>query len=154
MWRYLPNGWQKRMTRHRTVTHWDTSMSFMLSSVQKQSGAADQPHAARPGTARGEAGSDGMIVLCLQPICDTEQGTLMPDLRVLIVADDPLVRTGLALSLARPEQGESETALEHLVDLREAGQAVLVLLADPTDAVAVWTAGVRGLLLRNVDVAT
>src|SRR5919202_4753118 len=139
-----------------------------------------------------------MIVVCLEPVCDTEQGTLMPDLRVLIVADDPLVRTGLALLLApqpgstvvgqtagdadvlaglrlyhpdivvwdfgwqstlsappaRPEQGESETALEHLVDLREAGQAVLVLLADPTDAVAVWTAGVRGLLLRDVDVAT
>jgi len=122
----------------------------------------------------------------------------MPDLRVLIVADDPLVRTGLALLLAhqpggtvvgqiagnadvlaglrlyhpdvvvwdcgwqsslsasptRPEQGGAEIALGHLVDLREAGQAVLVLLADTADAVSVWTAGVRGLLLRDVDVAT
>jgi len=126
----------------------------------------------------------------------------MPDLRVLIVADDPLVRTGLATLLAQPpgctvvgqmageadvlvelhryhpdivvwdfgwesafrsrpprhstppEQSGATTDLEHLVDIREAGQAVVVLLADVTDALAVWTAGVRGLLLRDVDVAT
>ena len=122
----------------------------------------------------------------------------MPDLRVLIVADDPLARAGLALLLAqqpggtvvgqmagnadvlaglrlyqpdvvvwdfgwqstcsapptRSEQGGADTALEHLVDIREAGQAVLILLADTTDAVAVWTAGVRGLLLRDVDAVT
>jgi len=122
----------------------------------------------------------------------------MPDLRVLIVADDPLVRTGLTTLLAhqpdctvvdqvasdadvlvglhlyhpdvvvwdfgwqstfrapstRPEQGAAALELERLVDLREAGQAVVVLLADVTDAVSVWTAGVRGLLLRDVDAAT
>jgi len=121
----------------------------------------------------------------------------MPDLRLLIVADDPLVRTGLALLLAqqpggtvvgqmagdadvltglrlyhpdvivwdfgwqspysappRPEQGGAATALEHVVDIREAGQAVLALLSEVTDAAAVWTAGVRGLRLRDVDVAT
>jgi DNA-binding NarL/FixJ family response regulator len=54
----------------------------------------------------------------------------------------------------RPEQGAAALELEHLVDLREAGQAVVVLVADVTDAVAVWTAGVRGLLLRDVDAAT
>jgi two-component system nitrate/nitrite response regulator NarL len=123
---------------------------------------------------------------------------LMPDLRLLIVADDPLVRAGLAFLLAqqsggtvvgqmagaadvlagvrlyhpdvvvwdfgwqspfsepptRSEQGGAATALEHLVDIREAAQAVLVLLADSADALSVWTAGVRGLLLRDVDVAT
>src|SRR5215510_2352387 len=138
-----------------------------------------------------------MIVVCIQSVCYVEQGTLMPDLRVLIVADDPLVRAGLALLLAqqpggtvvgqmagdvdiltgfrlyhpdvivwdfgwqsphsapppRPEQGGAATALEHVSDIREAGQAVLALLSEATDAAAVWTAGVRGLLLRDVDVA-
>lgn len=122
----------------------------------------------------------------------------MPDLRVLIVANDPLVRAGLATVLAhqagcavvdqmagdadvlvglhlhhpdvvvwdfgwqsvfrtpstRPEQGGAAMDLDRLVDLREAGQAVVVLLADVTDAVAVWTAGVRGLLLRDVAAET
>lgn len=122
----------------------------------------------------------------------------MSDLRVLIVADDPLVRTGLATLLARqpecavvgqiasatdmleelhlyhpdvvvwdcgwqpafrahparPEQGGSTADLDRLVDLQEAGQAIVALLADATDAMAIWTAGVRGLLRRDVDVAT
>lgn len=121
----------------------------------------------------------------------------MPDLRVLIVADDPLVRTGLATLLAhqpgctvvgqmasdadvpgelrldhpdvvvwdfgwqsslsmpatRPDSGAGAD-LERLIDVREVGQAVVVLLADVTDAVPVWTAGVRGLLLRDADAAT
>src|SRR5215510_780715 len=46
-----------------------------------------------------------MIVVCIQSVCYVEQGTFMPDLRVLIVADDPLVRTGLALLLAQQPGG-------------------------------------------------
>jgi len=126
----------------------------------------------------------------------------MPDLRVLLVADDPLVRTGLATVLDQqpgctvvgqmagdadvlpglrlyqpdvvvwdlgwesapgtrpvyhttpPERPSTATHLERLSDIREAGQAVVVLVADGTEAVPVWAAGVRALLTRDVDVAT
>jgi two-component system, NarL family, nitrate/nitrite response regulator NarL len=125
----------------------------------------------------------------------------MPDVRVLIVAGDPLARAGLAallatqpgctvvgqmargaevlaaLALYRPDVvlwdlgwepllgtlpsrrwAEDEplgavTALEHLTDVREAGQPVVVLLPDDTQASLVWTTGVRGLFLRDIDVA-
>jgi two-component system nitrate/nitrite response regulator NarL len=161
----------------------------IASIVQKLAETAAQPHC---------PSGYGIIAVCLQLVCHAEQGMLMSDLRLLIVADDPLVRAGLALLLAqqpggtvvgqmagdadvltglrlyqpdvvvwdfgwqspcsvpptRPEQGGVATALEHLVDIREAGQAVVALLSEATDAGAVWTAGVRGLLLRDVDVAT
>jgi two-component system, NarL family, nitrate/nitrite response regulator NarL len=123
------------------------------------------------------------------------------DLRVLIVADDPLARAGLAtlltslpgcmvvgqmagdadvlagLEVYRPdavvwdlgwdalrasaspqhlprlEEGP-RTRLEHLADLRDTGYPVVALLADDTHAVAAWTAGVRGLLFREVRAET
>lgn len=129
------------------------------------------------------------------------KGYPMPDVRVLVVAGDPLARAGLASMLAtqpgctvmgqiaqgaevltglelyhpdvvvwdlgweptlgattlrrlpEDEQVGVATALEHLTDLREARQAVLVLLPDETQAALVWSTGVRGLLLREIDVA-
>lgn len=102
------------------------------------------------------------------------------ELRVLIVADDPLARAGLATLLA--EQPECEVtgqaprdsdldvalevyqpdvmvwdlgwdpalALERLADLGDDGPPTVALLPDETHAVDAWTAGARGLLLREV----
>jgi len=53
-----------------------------------------------------------------------------------------------------PERESADTHLDHLSDVREAGQAVVVLVADSTDAVPVWAAGVRAILARDADVAT
>src|SRR5258706_9181200 len=102
-------------------------------------------------------------------------------LRVLIVADDPLVRTGLAALLAErsgyivagqmpANSGLSAgldaytpdaivwdlgwdpvRALEQLADLRETGMAVVALLSDEIHVADAWHAGARGLLLRNTS---
>ncbi len=116
--------------------------------------------------------------------------------RVLIVADDPLARAGLAALLAdRPEctvvgqvvgtsevpaqldiyrpdivlwdlgwtvtestpqhadprYNPSQILLEYLTSVRDAGLPVIVLLQDATHATAIWNAGVRCLVLRNVE---
>jgi DNA-binding NarL/FixJ family response regulator len=124
----------------------------------------------------------------------------LSDLRILIVADDPLVRAGLSalltdrpgytvvgqmaadadvlvgLDIYRPEvvlwdlgweptralstpqspsvsgQDEARTRLDRLVDLRDTGQPVVVLLPDCTYAATTWAAGIRCLLLRDVSV--
>ena len=108
------------------------------------------------------------------------------DLRVLIVAGDPLARAGLATLLAdqpgftvvgqgagdadlqaevavyRPDvvvwdlgwdpAPTLEISLERLADLGDADLPAVVLLPDETHAADVWTAGIRGLLLRDVGV--
>jgi two-component system nitrate/nitrite response regulator NarL len=108
----------------------------------------------------------------------------MADLRVLVVADDSLVRAGLAALLATQElpglpvcevvdQITSDSwpeasgasvpdvivwdlgldpaeQLERLADLEAVSQPVVVLLPDEMHAADVWTAGARGLLLREV----
>lgn len=106
-------------------------------------------------------------------------------LRVLIVADDPLARGGLAALLANqpdctvagqlaaaadiiaaldvyhpdivlwdcgwePVLSLHASDMERLADLRDVGQPVVALLSDHTHAIAVRTAGVRCLLLRDV----
>ncbi len=100
----------------------------------------------------------------------------MDDLRVLIIADDPLVRGGLAallrerctvvgqaapdadpLALYAPDvvlwdlgwdpAGVPE-AFEGLV---EASSPIVVLLPDTAFAAQLWTAGARGLLPRDAD---
>jgi two-component system, NarL family, nitrate/nitrite response regulator NarL len=119
--------------------------------------------------------------------------SLLP-LRVLIVADDPLARAGLAAMLTGvPDcrvvgqsrgDGDMATALEvyrpdvvlwdmgweplsaaasapgsddrwlalaHLMEVRDAGHAVVALLADDAQVTALWAAGVRCLLLREVS---
>jgi len=122
---------------------------------------------------------------------------IMADLRVLIVADDPLVRAGLATLLAnqsgltivgrvaaevdlpaeldvyhpdvvvfdlgwdpnltsaasRPGSGSAmpRTSLESLAELRETGLPIVALLPDEAHASEAWTAGARGLLLRQTD---
>jgi DNA-binding NarL/FixJ family response regulator len=105
------------------------------------------------------------------------------DLHVLVVAADPLARTGLATLLAdQPActvsgqvSGETDlatalevyrpdvvawdlgwdpaSALERLADLEEAGPPVVVLLPDETHAAGAWAAGARGLLPREVTAA-
>ena len=102
-------------------------------------------------------------------------------LRILIVADDPLVRTGLSALLSERsgytiagqmpasaglsagldaytpdvliwDLGWDPTiALEQLADLRELKIAVIALLAEENHAAATWAAGARGLLLRNTN---
>lgn len=107
----------------------------------------------------------------------------MNHVRVLIVADDPLARAGLAamlddqpecvvtgqvsggadlaseLQVYQPDvllwdMGWDPTlALDRLTDLGELGPPVVALLSDQDQARAAWSAGVGGLLLRDLDAA-
>lgn len=106
------------------------------------------------------------------------------DLQVLVVADDPLARAGLATLLAdrseytivgqvpgedgildalevyRPDVvvwdlgWDPTAALERLADLDENGVPVIALLPDEANAADAWIAGARGLLLRAVTADT
>ena len=99
--------------------------------------------------------------------------------RVLIIANDPLARAGLATLLADQPgctvvgqiAGESdseaalevyapdvvvwdlgwEPALEPLADLRDTEIPIVALLPDEAHAAEAWAAGVRALLLRDVS---
>jgi DNA-binding NarL/FixJ family response regulator len=103
----------------------------------------------------------------------------MPDLRILIVGDNPLARTGLAallagesgiavvgqvvggndlledLDLYKPDiivwdlGWEPSSALEHLSELKDGGTPVVALLTDTSHAPDAWNAGAVGLLLRD-----
>jgi DNA-binding NarL/FixJ family response regulator len=100
--------------------------------------------------------------------------------RVLIVADDPLARAGLATLLAdaaacgivgqvpadsslavalevyRPDVvvwdlgWDPEPSLDRLIELTEQQSPIVVLLPDEASAADAWAAGARGLLLRDV----
>ena len=102
-------------------------------------------------------------------------------LRVLIIADDPLARAGLASLLADQAgcavvgqiSGESDlpesfdvyqpdvvlwdlgwspaSVLDMPVDLETLGLPVVVLLNDPQQATDVWAAGVQGILPRDAE---
>jgi two-component system nitrate/nitrite response regulator NarL len=102
-------------------------------------------------------------------------------LNILVVADDPLARAGLATLLAEQPgielsgqvPGESDLAvalqvyqpdvvvwdlgwdpalsLERLADVAEDGPPVVALLPDELHTADAWTAGARGLLLREVS---
>ena len=105
----------------------------------------------------------------------------MTDVRVLIIADDPLARAGLAallknhagcevvaqvaadsdlanaLTVYQPQVilwdlgWESGAALDKLIDLRETLPPVVAMLRDETAASEAWTAGARGLLRRDAS---
>jgi two-component system nitrate/nitrite response regulator NarL len=109
-------------------------------------------------------------------------GKIMSKVRVLIVADDPLARTGLAALLANHPQcivvGQVargveladdvavyqpnvvlwdlgwEPDLELLLELGDVDLPLLLLLPDVTYADDAWTTGVQGLLPRDVDAET
>jgi DNA-binding NarL/FixJ family response regulator len=106
----------------------------------------------------------------------------MDSVRVLVVADDPLARAGLAALLSeQPEcivtgqvSGDAglvaaldvylpdvlvwdlgwdpSPALERLVDLDDAQYPIVALLPDDAPTLDAWIAGVRGLLLRDAGV--
>jgi DNA-binding NarL/FixJ family response regulator len=108
----------------------------------------------------------------------------MDDLRVVIMAHDPLARAGLAallsnqagchvvgqiapdgdwlpeLDLYRPDVivwdlgWESGPPPEALADLSEDGPPVIALVADEESALEVWTAGARGMLFRHTPTET
>ena len=100
------------------------------------------------------------------------------DLRVLVVAGDPLARAGLSALLAeqaglevvgqtggedglddvvevyRPDvvlwdMGWETSDANHLDDLQELGPPVVALIADPTLASEAWASGARGVLPRD-----
>jgi DNA-binding NarL/FixJ family response regulator len=105
----------------------------------------------------------------------------MDDIRVLIVADDPLARAGLAallngqpgcivvgqvagdeklpetLDVYRPDVlvwdlgWDSSSEPETLNDLADGGPPIIALLPEESQAAAIWTAGARGLLLRDTS---
>ena len=105
---------------------------------------------------------------------------IMPELRVLVIADDPLARAGLAAVLAdqpelvvcgrasslddlraaielyRPDVllwdagWHTAPSLARLADL-EARAPVAILLPDEADARQAWTAGARALLRRDAE---
>ena len=107
----------------------------------------------------------------------------MNDLRLLVVADDPLARAGLAAVLAEqpgcvvvgqvPGDGdaldmvEAESAdlviwdlgwdpsgsLDTLPELPGTMPPVVALLPDAVHAAEAWSAGVRGLMMRDADTA-
>ena len=108
----------------------------------------------------------------------------MADLRVLVVAQDSLARTGLA-TLLRQQRGcdvvgqiaadgevsagievylpdavvwdlgwDLASGLEQLSSLPESAPPVLALVADAADAPQAWSAGARGILRRDSDAAT
>ncbi|HEX9923572.1 MAG TPA: response regulator transcription factor [Anaerolineae bacterium] len=101
-------------------------------------------------------------------------------LRVLIIADDPLARAGLAtllgdqpactivgqvptdfdiaaeLDVYQPDVAvwdlgwDPASTLDRLSDLAETGLPLIALLPDETHTVETWSAGARGLLPRDV----
>ena len=107
----------------------------------------------------------------------------MSDLRVLIIADDPLARAGLAALLAeqlglvvtgraagaddlaaaiavyRPDivlwdlGVNPDPSIERLASLRAEAILILTLLPDESHAGRVWAAGGRGLLRRDAEPA-
>jgi len=107
---------------------------------------------------------------------------VIPNLRVLIVADDLLARTGLAALLTnhctivgqvagddqisvaveayRPDVivwdlgWDPSATLELLAESVEAGPPIVALLGDETYAPEIWVSGVQGLLLRRSDADT
>jgi len=102
-------------------------------------------------------------------------------MRILVVADDPLARAGLAtfltdqpgIEIVGQVPGESDLtvaidvyrpdvvlwdlgwdpapSLERLADLDEDGPPVVALLPDEIHTADAWSAGARGLLLRDVS---
>lgn len=106
------------------------------------------------------------------------------DLRLLIIANDPLARAGLAallterpgftvvgqvegvdtlpteLDVYRPDVlvwdlgWEPTPALEQLIDLRDLQLAAVILLPGPEQAADAWAAGARCLLLRSANADT
>jgi DNA-binding NarL/FixJ family response regulator len=119
----------------------------------------------------------------------------LPRLRVLIIADDPLARAGLAAMLAShpdchiagqsgtgadmgaalevfrpdvvlwdlgweplsaaasaPVSDDAARGLARLVEMRDTGPPLVVLLADEAPAAALWAVGVRCLLWRQAPV--
>ena len=105
----------------------------------------------------------------------------MPLIRVLIVADDPLARAGLAMLLSDQPDCEvvgqvaaesaskdifdtfpadvalwdlgwnSAPALDRLSELPAESPPVVALLSDAVHAVEVWAAGARGILPRDIS---
>jgi two-component system, NarL family, nitrate/nitrite response regulator NarL len=105
----------------------------------------------------------------------------MADLRILVIADDPLARAGLASLLAdqpgcavvgrasglddlpalvevyRPDillwdmSWQPDSAIEHLALLVEPTPPIAVLLPDEGHVFEVWSAGVRAILRRDAD---
>lgn len=104
------------------------------------------------------------------------------DVRVLIIAGDPLARAGLAALLANQPAlaiigqvapatdlttqiaayqpnvvlwdlgWNPATTLDYLTELADSGLPVLTLVPDEAQTGAVWAAGARGLLLRDAQV--
>jgi len=105
----------------------------------------------------------------------------MADLGILIVADDPLARAGIANLLSGHDGyavvgqvaadsgleaaidsfhaditvwdlgADPKRSIDHLSDFREAGLAIVALVPDESFAAGALSVGARGLLLRDVD---
>jgi DNA-binding NarL/FixJ family response regulator len=78
-----------------------------------------------------------------------ELAVYRPDVVLWDMGWEPLRPATAAPASPFPEYGERRPHLEQLAEVRDAGHAVVVLLADEAQAAMLWTAGVRCLLLRD-----
>ena len=81
----------------------------------------------------------------------SELAVYRPDVVLWDMGWEPLRPAAGAATSPAPEEGDRWPHLEQLTEVRDAGHPVVVLLTDEAPAATLWAAGVRGLLLREVN---
>jgi DNA-binding NarL/FixJ family response regulator len=74
-----------------------------------------------------------------------------PDVVLWDMGWEPLSAAASAPAAPAPGSADRWPVLARLLEVRDAGQSVVVLVADEAQATVLWAGGVRGLLLRQVS---